>query len=370
MKKPIIYFLLATALFNACEEDKTNNVTCNSNPSLDVITSRNFKMGFTTWSYGPDVADIEATYQFINENADIYSEHLDEAIPWNALINHTAFPAKFNNDMAYKVSKKMANHQMLLSVSLLNIARDNLLNDYDGTLPTFAALNDKVIEDAYYDYLTYLINLFHPDYLVAAMEVNELKVKSETKWGEYKLLMANIRSRIKTAYPNLKISESITLHNWYYPNVTNPTEFIAEIDSYVNDNLDFAAISFYPFLKGMHTKTEMQKGFDFLHQHTTKPIAFVETSHIAEDLDVPSFKLFVNGDVCEQKDYLEVLLLNAHLHNYQFVIWWAHRDFDELWAIFPDETKDLGKLWRDTGLLDQDGNERPAFAVWKEIFGR
>lgn len=367
MTRPIIFILFAVALLMSCEEDRTKPYTCDSDHSLDSMTSRSFKMGFTTWTFGPDVEDMEATYQFINEHADIYSEHLDEAIPWKALLNHTAFPAKFNNDMAYKVSKRPGNQQMLLSVSLLNIDRDNLMKDYDGSVPSYVTMNDKAIEDAYYDYLVYLINLFKPDYLVAAMEVNELKIKSESLWGEYQLLMSNIRSRIKTAYPSLKISESVTLHNWYLPNVVNQEAFVADVSNYVNQNLDFAAISFYPFLKGMHTKVEMQRAFDFLHGETTKPVAFVETSHIAENLIVPSFNLNINGSVCEQQDYLEVLLLNAWTHDYQFIIWWAHRDFDELWQIFPDETKDLGLLWRDTGLLDEDGNERPAMETWQKI---
>jgi len=367
MLKLIFYILFALTLFSACENEPSKPELCDSDQSLDVVTSRSFKMGFTTWSFGPDAEDVEATYQFINGHADIYSEHLDEAIPWKALLNHTAFPTKFNNDMAYKVSKRSANQQMLLSVSLLNIDRNNLMKDYDGTVPLYSAMNDIAIEDAYFDYLVYLIELFKPNYLVTAMEVNELKVKSETRWEEYKLLMSNIRSRIKTAYPSLQISESVTLHNWYLPNVENQTAFVDDITSYINQNLDFAAISFYPFLKGMHTKTDMQKAFDFLHGETIKPVAFVETSHIAEDLVVPSFSLNINGSVCEQKEYLEVLLLNAWLHDYQFIIWWAHRDFDELWAIFPDETKDLGLLWRDTGLLDEAGNERPAFETWQKI---
>ena len=65
--------------------------------------------------------------------------------------------------------------------------------------------------------------------------------------------MNNIRNRLKNAYPNLPLSESVSLHNWYNPEVTNQADFISEISNYVNQNLDFVAISYYPFLKGQHT---------------------------------------------------------------------------------------------------------------------
>ncbi len=68
------------------------------------------------------------------------------------------------------------------------------------------------------------------------------------------------------------------------------------------------------------------------------------------------------------KDYLETLLLNAHNQNYEFVIWWAYRDYDKLWNTFPDEYKDIGKLCRDTGLIDEKGKERPSLNVWTDIF--
>ncbi len=164
------------------------------------------------------------------------------------------------------------------------------------------------------------------------------------------------------------MSESITLHNWFNPNVENPAEYISEMSNYVNQNLDFAAISYYPFFKGQHTATEFQQAFDFLHSEVTIPIAFVETNHLAENLEISGFNLNIKSDECEQLAYLETLLYNAHNENYPFIIWWAYRDYDQLWATFPTEFQDIGKLWRDTGLLNEDGKERPSFIVWKNTF--
>jgi hypothetical protein len=129
--------------------------------------------------------------------------------------------------------------------------------------------------------------------------------------------------------------------------------------------LDFSAISFYPFFKGLKTKEDFQEAFDFMYSKLNRPIAFSETGHLSEDLKVDSYSLFIAGDQCEQKDYLEALLRNAQEHNYIYIIWWTHRDYDELWQTFPAEAKDLGKLWISTGIINGDGKEKKAYSSWK-----
>jgi hypothetical protein len=364
--KTCIPALLVVLLFFSSGCRKKNDASCAANNFSSSIPSRNFSMGFTTWPFGPDIANRTSTYQFIGMNADIYSEQFDNYIPWNALMNDLPLPADLTNDIASRLSLRPSGHEMMVSVSLLNIERTNLLVDQDGSLPPYTTLNDPAIATAYIKYLKYLVSQFQPDYLVLAMEVNVFRMKQESKWTAYKSLVQTVKAALKADYPTLQMAESVTLHDWFNPAVPDAAAYISEIDSYVNQQ-DFAAISFYPFLKGQDTKSEFQQAFDFLHAHTTRPIAFTETGHIAENLSVPAFNLSITGNVCEQRDYLETLLSNAHLHQYHFLIWWTHRDYDELWKIFPDSTKDLGKLWKDTGLLNENGGSRPAFSTWKSI---
>jgi len=323
-------------------------------------------MGFSTWIYAPTIASKNNTYQFISENADIYSEMLDDKIPWDAWINDTPLPLEFTNEIDSRVSRKINGQQLLLSVGLLNLDRSDLAENFEGNTPDYTALYDTVIANAYVKHVQYLVNAFQPNYLVIAIEVNELLLKSENKWQEYKLLMEEVKPRIQQEFPGLEISESISLHNLYQPDVTDSEAFINEIVDYANQ-MDFVAISFYPFFKGQTNKSDFQQVFDFLDEKITRPIAFSETSHIAEDLIVDAFNLNIDGSSCAQNAYLETLLTNAQEHNYKFVIWWAHRDFDALWETFPEETKDLGKLWRNTGLLDQDGTKREGYLTWNEV---
>lgn len=370
--KLIILSLIFSSI--SCKENEkiildNPSASCATENFFSDYTSKNFKMGFSTWSYAPTQEAVEGTYQFIENNSDIYSEHIDNKIPWQAWINDTALPTEFTNEIAGRASKRILNHELLVAVSLLNSDRSDLASDFDGKTPNYTTLNEQKIEDAYFKHIDYLLKELNPNYLVIAIEVNELKLKSETKWQEYKLLIKNVKRRIRVVYPDLKISESITLHNLYLVATPNAEDFITEVVNYANQ-MDFAAISYYPFFKGQHSKAEFQLAFDFLHSKITKPIAFVETSHIAENLSIPAFNFSSKSDECEQNAYLETLLENAQKQDYEFVIWWAHRDFDELWETFPEELKDLGKLWRDTGLLDENGKERVAYSTWKMVLDK
>lgn len=353
MKNYLVLILIALCFFSCSKDDVE-------------VEKRTYKMGCTTFPYDFSIEAVNSTYSFIEQNADIYSEQIDDKIPWESLLNQTAFPAAFVENIDGKISRKINSHKLLLSVSLLNDFRNDLKEGYNGQIPTYTSLADTHLENAYFNYLVYLVGRFNPDYLVMAMEVNELKRSNPSKWNEYKLLSDKLRTRLKAKYPTLKLAESFTLHTWYQQS----TDFINDVRTQ-SEKSDFLAVSFYAFVMQKHTKAEFQGAFDFLHTQTSKSIAFVETNALAQDLSIPNLNnLFIPSSEEEQNIYLETLLENAQVNNYEFVIWWAHRDYDKLLAYFPEETKDLGSIWRDTGLLDENGKERPAFSTWRKNFER
>lgn len=342
-------------------------LNCSSNSNAEQHQERSYKMGFTTWSYGPNVEDVNNTYNFIENHADIYAEHIDNKIPWNAWINNTPLPQEFIAEIEGRIARKIATHKLLLSVSLLNLNRDDLAEDFNNSTPIYTNLDDSHIEDAYFNHVNYLVNAFSPDYLVVAIEVNELRLRAPDKWPAYKQLISNVATRLKQNYPNLQISQSISLHNFYQTGIPNEVEYENEIINHIN-TMDFAAFSFYPFFKNLNTVNQFQEWFNFLNTTIQVPIAFVETSHLAEHLNVPNLNISINGNESEQDLYLETLLSNAQNENYKFIVWWTHRDFDALWETFPPELSDLGQLWRDTGLLDENGLQRQAFETWMTNF--
>jgi len=364
--------IIGLGLINACKEDEDEDLPLSQNQPtlLEEIESRNFNMGFSTWPYGPKLSNQDSTYEFIGNHADIYSEHIDDRIPWSAWMNGTALPQAFVNNIQGRKDRKISNKKLILSVSLLNSSRSDLAFDFNDSLPAYDSLNQSHIKNAYYKHLEYLIQELQPDYLVAAIEVNELRINTPNKWPAYKKLMHAVRDSLRQNYPKLSISESVTLHNWYNTTINDSLNYFIDLSNYLNSNMNFAAISFYPFFKGLSNSVQFQQAFDFLHQQTKLPIGFVETTQLAEDLIVPGLSLNIPSSETEQNQYLESLLSNAHRQDYEFVIWWTHRDYDELWKTFPPELKDLGSLWKDTGILDENGNLRPAYKTWTAILNR
>lgn len=353
-----LFAILPLLLLSNCSENE---------PTVDLEKGRKFDMGFTTWSFGPRSQDVTDTYSFIEANADIYAEHLDTAIPWNAWINEQPLPVAFINEISGRVNRKISGKQLLLSVSVLDANRSELAADFSGATPAYARLDDSAIKEGYFKHIRYLVREFKPDYLVIGIEVNELKLRSPEKWDAYRNLITDVKSRIRQLYPALKISESISLHNLYEADVSDPQSHVEDIMNHINQN-DFVAVSFYPFLKNLRTNTDFQRALEFLHKQAIAPIALVETAHIAQNLLIPNLNVSIEGTENEQRAYLETVLENADSQGYEFIIWWAHRDFDALWETFLDEARDIGQLWRDTGLLDENGEERPAFSVWQSYF--
>jgi hypothetical protein len=285
-------------------------VACSREDPEQQPSERNYKMGFTTWAYDATIAAVDETYAFIGQNGDIYAEHLDNRIPWSAWINDDQLPPEFLIEVLGRSARRIPEKELLLSVGLLNLDRDDLADDFDGETPAYTQLDDPHIEEAYTKHVNYLLEAFEPNYLVITIEANELKENSPDKWEAYKRLISRVKMRIKTAYPDLAISESVSFHNVYNPNQDEPDAEIQETLDYMNE-LDFAAISYYPFLNGLSNQSDIQGMFDFLHEYVNQPIAFVENAQIAEDLVIPNFNLSIRGSQDDQEAYLQTLLTNA-----------------------------------------------------------
>ena len=95
-------FLVSLLFISACTKDDAGPVNnCKTPDFFSGYDTRNFMMGFTTRPFGPDLQDVDETYRFIADHADIYAEHIDYKIPWKAWINSTSLPAEFENNINF-----------------------------------------------------------------------------------------------------------------------------------------------------------------------------------------------------------------------------------------------------------------------------
>jgi hypothetical protein len=94
----------------------------------------------------------------------------------------------------------------------------------------------------------------------------------------------------------------------------------------------------------------------------------VETNDSAERLTLPKSKVVIDGTPQKQEAYYQKLLSVAQKREFVFVVSFVHQDYDALWEKIKDSTPDLFMVWRDCGLLDEKGKERPAYRVWQQYF--
>jgi hypothetical protein len=337
---------------------------------------RGFLMGFTSWPYAATTEAVQGTYAFIGTNADLIVEHLDDGVPWAESLRDAPFPKAFLEKIEGRRKNRPPGTKLLLSLTPLNMGRNALAecagNGQRPPLPE--ELKGKPFDDpqllrAYANYCRRMVEFFQPDFLVTGIESNELLNNQPKEWNAYRELSRQVQSELRERFPRLPLSESVTLHKLLDRQNRGLAEYRAKIQEFVEGH-DFFAVSFYPFFLGLHTEKEFGEALDFLPTFTGKPIAITETGHPAEPLQIRTRNLDFPTDPKEQAAFVKVLLSRAQAHRYLFVTYWAARDFDELWKTFPEAVKDLGALWRDTGLIDEAGRPRPAYKTWKGWFSK
>jgi len=342
---------------------------------LPALRQTNVLMGFTSWPYGATPKAVTDTYAFIGANANLINEHLDDGVPWAEALQNDTFPRSFIAKMEGRRKNRPQGTSLLLSLTALNMGRAGLADCVgEGgkqALPEPLRgkyFNDAQIKTAYLNYCVWMVDFFKPDYLLTGIEANELLNNKPGEWVGYLELSRYIQQELKRRYPTLPLSESITLHKLLDKNNQALEEYRQKIRGFVAGH-DFFAVSFYPFFLGLHTVREFADALEFLPRFSDKPVGIAETGHPAEPIVIKSFKLNFETTPAEQNQYVKTLLDQARTHHYLFVTYWACKDFDELWQTFPDAVKDLGRLWRDTGLVDENNRERPACATWREALG-
>jgi hypothetical protein len=74
----------------------------------------------------------------------------------------------------------------------------------------------------------------------------------------------------------------------------------------------------------------------------------------------------IGGSDRGQRKAVKKLLRFAAKEDLDFVIWFVPRDYDALWAKMSDAFPAWAVAWRDCGLADENGRERPALRLWRK----
>lgn len=170
---------------------------------------------------------------------------------------------------------------------------------------------------------------------------------------------------LKKENPNLPIFLTFQIDH-YYNDKENQRAAIRQLLPYT----DYMAVSCYPYMEG-HTPDNLpQDWFSQVRELApSKPFAIAETGYPAEDVVIGDWKVKVPANEQWQAWYTRFILQESNRLNGKFVVWFFSHDYDS----FLDQLKgeaargaQLFRWWRDTGMLDGNGNPRESLHIWDE----
>lgn len=345
----------------------------------DPVATRGFAMGFTPWPYDANQAALDDTYTRIQTHGDIVAHHIMDGVPWDQALAGTAYPAEVEAGLQERLDQTLASQRVYLALDAVNGGRDGLADDWDSTCATALcppwdgyAFDHPDVVNAYTHFALDLIARFDPDYFNIASEASELLLNDQddgtSNFPAFVDFAAQVIPAIRARHPDLPILVSVAMKA---PGSSAMDDLVAGLPPLI-DLLDLVGISVYPYaFYDPPDGDPASLTADWLSQIEAlsggKPLAVTETGWIAEDLEITSFGLDVQSSPAHQDQYVELLLDEADSLDARFVIWFTIVDYDALWATFPPgAVQDLGKIWRDTGLFDQDLIPRAALITWDQ----
>lgn len=346
--------------------------------SAQEAESRAFAMGFTPFPYEVSFPAVSWTYDAIEDEADLIAHHFDNGVPWVEALSGEPFSQNIQGDWELRRSRTLDEQVVYLSITPIAFLRDGLApyrgEQDDMPLPepwNGYSFNHPDVVTAFLNYARRAIDWFQPDYLNVGVEVNLLKKINPSLWGDYVLLQGQVYETLKAEYPDLIIFVSLTgidlLEGYTDANHAEQMNALVDIMPYT----DLIAWSLYPYMTSYMTNAIPMDMFDRLAELVApygKPMAVAETGYPAQPFAIQAsadLRLEFEGTPELQADYIDLLLSKAQEYEMVFVINFVVRDYDTLWQQIGGQ-EDLTIAWRDTGLVAEDGAERPALDIWRQ----
>ncbi len=337
------------------------------------VKERPFFMGFTPFPWDISEAAVESTYAGITGDGDIICHHFDAGVPWTEALANEPFSKHVQDGWRTRREKTPEGFKVFVALTPLNMFRKGmaLYHGEKENMPLPAGFAGKDFDDAkvmkaYLNYCRRAVEYFRPDYLAIGIEVNELTHHSPEKWPGFVKLYKHVYRELKKEHREMPIFATFTLHNLLQDGWTDIEGEREKIRAFLGE-VDIAGISFYPFMKTLGRPERPVEAFDWIREFVgDKPIAITETGFPAEATHLNDFNVTLPGSPEGQAVYYETLLGAAVRDDYLFVIAFLYRDYDALWEKMKvGMSGDWAAAWRDCGMLDGAGGERPSHEVWR-----
>ena len=370
LDRMIVFMILLTSL-NACS--KSQDIESEL-MEMETPESRSFSMGFTAFPYDLTPKALDETYRLVGQMGDLYVNHLDHGVPWEEALLDLPFPNEVQQTLD-EAKRAIQPHQKLLLTATATAQTRNSIGQYwnnEGTQQPLSKewaqkrFNDPDVIKAYKNYCERIIEFARPDYFAYGIEINASFQMNSAAFIDYLEFAEIIYHYLKVSYPDLPIlltfqDQAFELdHN----ELLKTTAMLLKFSDYI-------AMSTYPFWQYDHPRQDANPKYipqnwleDFRNLDPNKPFAISETGYCAEDMIIKAFGVDIKGHVDWQQTYMDMLFNKANTLKCEFINWFIIRDYDALYDQYYSNDP-VTRIWRDLGILDGRGNERPAFQTWK-----
>ncbi len=342
-----------------------------------VPANRPFYLCMTPWPYDLTPGAIAETYTFLKKHTDMVGHHFDDGVPWQEALEQRPYHAKVRENLDYRV-KQLPGWKVYLIVTPISWGRDRMAAYWgkEANRPRAGKWKRKKFDDpetidAYVNFCRTLIKKFKPVYLTYGIEVNMLRARNKRAFDRYVNMTAKVYPRLKKEFPNLPMG--LTFHVGTY--AESPSDQRAVIEKLL-PYMDFIGVSSYPYGEANRGRKKTFSDPKFIPTNwfrqirdiaPDKPFAIAETGFIAEPFESKQYRVSIPGNDRWQAKYMEWLLQEAHTLNAEFVMWFVSRDYDQGWKRLKKMGfDDVAKTWKDTGLVDHAGRNRPALDIWRK----
>jgi hypothetical protein len=337
---------------------------------------RTFRLGFTPDDLLSAAEVSKGVEETLSKHADLVAFHFGRGVPWEEALKEQPFPAVVEQYIAKwsRLRDRLrSEHAVYLAVTPLKLQRNDIAEYWGGDPAGTKNWKSRPLDDpetilAYTRFCRRMIRTFKPDYFAYGIEANMLSGASTGKFEQFLALAKQVYATLKQENPKLPIFLTFQI-DLYHKHPARGRAAVTKLLPYS----DFIAVSTYPYMEGYSPGT-LPKGWfaDVAALDFSKPFAIAETGFIAEE----SYRNWQNGKTVQgsedaQAAYVRLLLQAASRHQARFVVWFFAQDLDEFWKGQTNLlVKVFVKIWRDSGLVDGNGQERKGLGEWDRWLGQ
>jgi len=361
------------SLLSGCAAGPSNAETVPSAATKEVAENSALKVSISPFPYDKTAEAVDTVNRIIQANANVYTVQLDNGIPWEAALAGKPFPKEVNETWE-RHKKAIGRKTVYLAIAPLAEDRTSWAPSAAGEKTPSWAKDEKQasseLKQAYARYVLKAVDYFHPEFLNIGVEAGDMATKKPGKWPAFEQLFSETENQVHAKFPGVKVGISFSLPLLMKSGVKERAQNLI-------DQSDYAGISFYPFMTEFYSKIggvrlpappdQWREPLNWLSTNIKKPIAICETAYSTQPVELPKYKIKLEGDPNRQIDYVRDLAAIARRDHYLFTVFFLSVDYVPLLKQLPAGDGSAG-MWAYTGFFDEHLKEKPSWQAYQQAW--